>query len=179
VSRRSGRSRPSQERSLTDDIPKPKPPREPGPLDGGSANCRGRGRLMNPLSLGLHPALTTGSAHWGTRRGPSMHTASPWIAFAVGLITACAPARVVTTPAPVPVAKSPIRYALRSDPFRFTAGRALRCWGARRPLGRGPDPDRLDRTAPGADRPARERRTRRADRRGHRPRTRRAVRGPI
>lgn len=54
-----------------------------------------------------------------------MHTASPWIAVAVGLITACAPARVVTTPAPVPVAKSPIRYALRSDPFRFTAGRMI------------------------------------------------------
>ena len=54
-----------------------------------------------------------------------MHAACPWIAVALGFITACAPARVVTTPAPVPAAKSPIRYAVRSDPFRFAAGRMI------------------------------------------------------
>jgi hypothetical protein len=47
------------------------------------------------------------------------------IALALGLSTACAPARVLTTPAPVPAPGSPIRYAVRSDPFRFTTGRMI------------------------------------------------------
>jgi hypothetical protein len=54
-----------------------------------------------------------------------MYMASAWIALVLGFITACAPARVVTTPAPVPAPGGPIRYALRSDPFRLAAGRMI------------------------------------------------------
>lgn len=53
-----------------------------------------------------------------------MHVTSQWLTLVVGL-TACASSRVVTTPAPVPAAGSPIRYTLRSDPYRFATGRMI------------------------------------------------------
>ena len=51
-----------------------------------------------------------------------MH-ASSWFGLLLAAATACAPARVVMTPAPVPAAGSRIRYAVRSDTTRFTSGR--------------------------------------------------------
>jgi len=54
-----------------------------------------------------------------------MHVAPSWISLGLVTITAFAPARVVTAPAPVPDAGSPIRYAIRSDPSRFTVGRLV------------------------------------------------------
>ena len=43
----------------------------------------------------------------------------------VGLASACAPAHVVTTPAPAPVAGGRIRYALRSDTSDFVTARVV------------------------------------------------------
>jgi hypothetical protein len=45
------------------------------------------------------------------------------IPFALALVGACAPAHVVTTPAPTLTAGSQIRYAARTDPGRFTPAR--------------------------------------------------------
>ena len=53
-----------------------------------------------------------------------MHPTPLWVTLALGL-TACASSRVVTTPSPVPVSGSPIRYALRSDPYRFATRRMI------------------------------------------------------
>lgn len=45
------------------------------------------------------------------------------IPFALALAGACAPAHVVTAPAPTPTGGSQIRYAARTDAGRFTTGR--------------------------------------------------------
>jgi hypothetical protein len=42
------------------------------------------------------------------------------VALALGLLAACAPAHVLTTPAPFPAADTRIRYSLRADTTRFT-----------------------------------------------------------
>jgi hypothetical protein len=47
------------------------------------------------------------------------------IVLLLAVLAACAPSRVVTTPAPVPEAGSHIRYSLRYDPYRFTKARLL------------------------------------------------------
>jgi hypothetical protein len=45
--------------------------------------------------------------------------------LALAVVAACAPARVVTTPAPAPESGSHIRYSYRDDPTRFTRARLL------------------------------------------------------
>ena len=47
------------------------------------------------------------------------------VMLGLGLIGACAPAHVVTTPAPTPVPGSRIRYAVRSDTTRFVDARMV------------------------------------------------------
>lgn len=47
------------------------------------------------------------------------------ILLLLAALAACAPSRVVTTPAPVPEAGSHIRYSLHYDPDRFTKARML------------------------------------------------------
>jgi hypothetical protein len=47
------------------------------------------------------------------------------VMLGLGLIGGCAPAHVVTTPAPTPVPGSRIRYAVRSDTTRFVDARMV------------------------------------------------------
>ena len=54
-----------------------------------------------------------------------MRVASAWIPVALVIATACASARVVSAPAPVPATRSTIRFAVRSDPSRFSVGRMI------------------------------------------------------
>jgi hypothetical protein len=54
-----------------------------------------------------------------------MRIAHRFAAFAVGLVTACAPAHVVSTPVPVAAAGDRIRYAGRSDSTAFITGRLI------------------------------------------------------
>jgi hypothetical protein len=48
-----------------------------------------------------------------------------WVALAVGLTGGCAPAHVVTTPGPTPVAGDRVRYADRSDTTEFVTARLV------------------------------------------------------
>ena len=54
-----------------------------------------------------------------------MRTASLSVSLTIGLVTACAPAHVVTTPAPTPIAGSPIRFAGRPDSTEFVTARLI------------------------------------------------------
>lgn len=56
---------------------------------------------------------------------PSVRIAYLSAALAVGLATACAPAHMVSTPAPTPVAGDRIRYADRSDTTSFLTVRLI------------------------------------------------------
>jgi hypothetical protein len=47
------------------------------------------------------------------------------VALAIGLVTACAPAHVVSTPAPTPVAGIDIRYAVRPDTTHLVTARVI------------------------------------------------------
>jgi hypothetical protein len=47
------------------------------------------------------------------------------VALAIGLVTGCAPAHVVSTPAPAPVAGIHIRYAVRPDTTHLVTARVI------------------------------------------------------
>lgn len=48
-----------------------------------------------------------------------------WTPLAIGIAGACAPARVVTTSAPVPMAGSHIRYTTTTEPSNFVTARLI------------------------------------------------------
>jgi hypothetical protein len=54
-----------------------------------------------------------------------MGTIRQSLSFAIVLVAACAPARVVTTPAPAPAAGTQVRYAARPDSTRLVPARLV------------------------------------------------------
>jgi hypothetical protein len=73
------------------------------------------GRWMKPFSLGPHPPVTHEATPWAPPGGALNVRRVFLIALVLGLITACARARL----------RKPIRSTVRSDPSRCTTGRMI------------------------------------------------------